>query len=266
MTLTNKNITNLVADFAKLPEVEAILLAGSMSTATNDKDSDYDISIYLNDSLKVSKRKEVCAKYFKNIELNNTFWEMEDDGELFDGTPVELIYRDPVWLEGEMERIVTNCQAGTGYSTCLWHNLITSGLLFDRNNRWRVMKEKYDVTYPDKLQRNIIEKNYPLLKEQIPAYYHQIEKALKRDDFVSVNHRVSAFLESYFDIIFALNKRAHPGEKKLIKTASDFAILPDNFPLNLEHLLKSISKFDDTVLSAIDKIISELDKVLIGKF
>ena len=101
----------------------------------------------------------------------------------------------------------------------------------------------------------------------------QIEKALKRDDFVSVNHRVSAFLESYFDIIFALNKAPHPGEKKLIKTASELEILPDNFSQNLEILLKSISQFDDSILSIIDRInselsagfSSELDKILIKR-
>ena len=39
----NVNVTQLVKEFSKLEEVEAILLSGSHATKTNDKDSDYDI-------------------------------------------------------------------------------------------------------------------------------------------------------------------------------------------------------------------------------
>ena len=70
------------------------------------------------------------------------------------------------------------------------------------------------------------------------SYYEQIEKALKRNDIVSVNHRISAFLASYFDIIFAKNKLLHPGEKRLIKYAQDNCkILPKDFGVNIEKLL-----------------------------
>ena len=53
-----------------------------------------------------------------------------------------------------------------------------------------------------------------LLKDKpFASYYEQIEKAIKRDDKNSINHRISAFMASYFDIIFAKNKMLHPGEK-----------------------------------------------------
>ena len=54
-----------------------------------------------------------------------------------------------------------------------------------------------------------------LLSGMLPSFDAQIEKAENRKDFVSVNHRVTEFLASYFDIIFALNEMTHPGEKRM---------------------------------------------------
>src|SRR4029077_20393485 len=42
------------------------------------------------------------------------------------------------------------------------------------------------------------------------------QAAFLRQDLVSLNHRVAAWLSSYFDILFAGNRKFHPGEKRLL--------------------------------------------------
>ena len=73
----------------------------------------------------------------------------------------------------------------------------------------------------------------------MPAYPVQIEKAVRRGDSVSVNHRVTEFLASYFDLIFAVNEKTHPGEKRLVELCrSGCRLLPENFEENLENLFR----------------------------
>ena len=107
------------------------------------------------------------------------------------------------------------CNASVGYSTCFWNNVINSIIVYDKDNKFEDLQEKYNVPYPKKLKENIIKKNYPILNERFSSYYNQIDKAIKRNDIVNMHNRVSAFLDSYFDIIFAINEFPHPGEKKI---------------------------------------------------
>ena len=99
-----------------------------------------------------------------------------------------------------------------------------------------------------------------LLKDKpFASYYEQIEKALKRTDIVSVNHRISAFLASYFDIIFAINKLLHPGEKRLIKFAEENCkILPKDFGLNIEKLLNQPNL---NTLKIVDDMVENLREI-----
>ena len=100
-----------------------------------------------------------------------------------------------------------------------------------------------------------------LLKDKpFASYYEQIEKALKRNDLVSVNHRISAFLASYFDIIFAVNELFHPGEKRLIKYAEENCrILPQNFKENIEELLVQPNS---NTLQILDNMIKEIRGII----
>ena len=92
------------------------------------------------------------------------------------------------------------------------------------------------------------------------SYYDQLESAVERKDYVSINHRSAAFLASYFDIIFAKNKLLHPGEKKLVSFAlENCKILPEDFEKDVEALaIGSVSQ----KLQTADKMVENLRKIL----
>lgn len=260
----NKDIIDMLSEFANLEQVEGILLAGSRAVNTNDKFSDYDIYIYVDAEIPVTKRKNITDKYCSYMELNNHFWEVEDDGILKSkGIPVEIIYRNLDWISDSLNRTIVKCEADIGYTTCFWSNIMNSIILYDKTNKLSQLQDRCKVPYPRKLKENILKKNYPLLKSKMPAYYYQIEKALKRNDIISVNHRIAALLASYFDIIFAVNEMLHPGEKKLLKIIKDKGIrIPRNMEININNMLKLSAVGDIKILSEIDSLISSLDTFL----
>ena len=100
-----------------------------------------------------------------------------------------------------------------------------------------------------------------LMKDKpFASYYEQIEKAIKRNDITSINHRISAFVASYFDVIFAVNKQLHCGEKRLINyVKNNCSIIPNNFEENLQKLFKQPN---DHTLDILKDIIRELKAVL----
>ena len=103
-------------------------------------------------------------------------------------------------------------------------------------------------------------KNIKLLSGILPSFDTQIKKAENRCDLVSVNHRVTEFLASYFDIIFALNEMAHPGEKRMQSIcSSECNILPNDFDVNLNRLFEGM--FRENISSVISDMVNELKKL-----
>ena len=260
----SENLKKIIEEFSKLKSVEGILLAGSKAVNTDDKNSDYDVYVYTSEEIPVEYRKNIYDKYCSYMEVNNTFWETEDDGILKeDNVPVEIIYRSLEWIKDSLNRTLVKCEADVGYTTCFWYNIKNSIILYDKEGKLKEIQDSCNVEYPKKLKENIIKKNYPLLNKQIPAYYFQIEKAIKRNDIVSVNHRVAALLASYFDIIFAVNEMPHPGEKKLIKIIKDKNLtIPFEMEKNINNILKYSAGDNETLLTEIKALVENLDKYL----
>lgn len=257
-------LLDLVDDFSKYESVDGVLLSGSRTTPDFDKDSDYDLYIYSKGEIPLDFRKKMADKYFNYAELNNTTWEREDQG-FFKGidVQVDLVYRDVEFIERVLEEIVVKCTASTGYSTCFWANFIKSDILYDRDGKLKGLQKKFDIEYPEQLRKNIVSKNFPLLNEIIPAYTNQIKKALKRNDLISVNHRISAFFESYFDIIFAINMKLHPGEKKLLKiTGEQLDHLPENMESDIRELFENLHKREFDIVDKLNVITGRLESLL----
>lgn len=252
--------------FAALGEIKAIALGGSRASGNADERSDYDLYLYCDRLPAEQTRRDILSRHCSYIELNNRFWETEDDCTLINGVDIDILYRDLHDFESGLKAVAEHCCASNGYTTCMWHNLLTCRILYDETGALTAMKNRFDIPYPEQLRQNIIERNRRLLSGYLPSYEGQILKAAKRGDAVAVNHRTAAFLESYFDIIFALNRMTHPGEKRMLEIAQKEAKrLPADFAENIDSLLNSQFADHETVAAALRRIIDALDAVLAEK-
>ena len=255
------NVDALFEELSRLPQVEAIALGGSRATGRNDAKSDYDVYIYLTGPVEETCRRTILSKYCRYMEIGNTFWELEDDVTLLDGIDMDIIYRNLEDFARGIASVVDDCTAWNGYTTCMWHNLITSRILFDRTGRLQKLQARYQIPYPQKLKENIISRNMNLLSGMLPSFDTQIQKAENRGDLVSVNHRVTEFLASYFDILFALNEMTHPGEKRMQDICTkECTILPQHFDSNLNRLFGDM--FRNPISPVIRDMVEEIRKII----
>ena len=263
--MTNQELINrLVQRFSKFEQVEGITLAGSMAFNTSDENSDLDIDVYITKEIPPEERKKIAEEFADYMEINNTFWGPGDEWKLKNSlTSVDIIYLDINWINDHMRNVIDKHEAWVGYTTCFWHNVVDSKILYDKNNILEELQDKYTTKYPVELKQNIIAKNYPILRDNMSSYYYQIDKALKREDYISINHRVAALFASYFDILFAINEIRHPGEKKLIKIINNTCrLIPENMEENITNILKNCALVNNEILNDISKLIDNLDDLL----
>ncbi|MDF2156059.1 nucleotidyltransferase domain-containing protein [Vibrio sp. CAU 1672] len=259
--MSEKQLFALAEAFSQLPEVEAVVLGGSRANSTQDELSDYDLYVYQSQPISRDVRQQITERYCSYVELANQYWEEEDDAVLHGGTVVEVIYRQLAEFTQTIDNIVTRCQASTGYSTCFWYSLLHGRVLYEKDECFSRLQHRYDVTYPASLRQAIIDKNLPLLLNVIPAYPDQIKKAIQRGDRLSVQHRVTAYLESYFDVLFALNGLPHPGEKRLCQYAQQHCrSLPDGFEQHIDRLLSPAT--DQELLETVREMSEQLEALV----
>ena len=256
-------IEDLLQELSNLPQVEAIALGGSRAGAVFDEKSVYDVYLYCTGEVTEGEKRPILEKYCSYLELSNHFWELEDNCRLKNGIDMDFMYRNLDDFILDVASVVEQKNARNGYTTCMWHNLCTCRILYDANGRLAEAKRRFSVPYPQELKRSIIERNCRLLYAYMPAYSDQIKKAVQRNDLVSMNHRTAAFMESYFDVIFALNERTHPGEKRLIRLARESCpILPDHFEENIQKLYGNLFTIPEAAVAVLEEMIEELKRIL----
>jgi hypothetical protein len=199
--------------------------------------------VYVTEDIPLPARAKI-ATGSPRAEIGNATWEPGDewiDGE--SGIRVDVMYRHVRWIEEQLDRVLVQHRASSGYSTCFWYNVLHSQILFDRAEWFEALQRGANQSYPEELRRAILAKNYPLLRRNQSSYLHQIDLAVAREDPVGVNHRVAALLASYFDVLFALNELPHPGEKRLLQHVGASCVKrPAEMERQVTELLPSVGK------------------------
>ena len=259
---------NISEHFSSIPQVNAVALGGSSAKGFTDRFSDIDLYVYSSETIPLELRQDLLGQLgSRKTDLNLTFWDLGDQWvDLETGIEVDIIYWDKTWIQEQIDRIFIFQQANVGYSTCFWHTVLNSSVLFDRNGWFTGLQEKCRQPYSNKLKNAVITKNHPVLRNVIPSYYNQIKKAIERNDMVSVNHRVAALLASYFDVLFAINHLPNPGEKKLMRFVLDNCKRrPEDLNRQIGNVLESTGKNTELLPDRITELLDGLDELLISE-
>lgn len=250
-------IAQLIAErYASLHQVTAIALAGSRGFHSNDEASDVDLYVYSKSEVSLEVRHRIAHEFSNHAEIGNQFWEPGDEWvDAKTGVAIDVMFRSPDWIEAQLHRVLTHHQASIGYTTCFWHNVKTSYILFDREGWFQQLQRFANQPYPEPLRQAIVNKNFPILKSNLSSYVHQINKAIARRDWVSVNHRMAAILASYFDVLFAINRVPHPGEKRLVAIALQYCPKrPPNMVAQIQAALETQLLPNGAVLAHLEQL------------
>lgn len=255
-------IQELISWLKRTDGLQALVLSGSRTGLVVDEFSDYDLYVYSKKPLSLESRHVMAGLFASKAEIGNSFFDEGDEFFLKDGTAVDLMYRTLEWAEQERVRVWQDHQASVGYSTAFIHNLKRATILYDADGRFSHIQKLLDTPYPEALAKAIIAKNHPLLRSKLMAsFQEQIELAILRNDLVSQAHRTTALLASYFDIIFAINRQTHPGEKHLVVWAKRVCtILPDSFESDVVGVIEHIANGDLPLY--IGRLLDKLDDLL----
>ncbi len=258
----------ITALFADLPQVEAVALSGSRGggAGSTDPASDIDLYVYTHGEIPPAERRAIVERSggASQASLDLTYWGPGDEWiNAPTGIEVDMVYFEADWMEEQIARVVDRHQASLGYSTCFWYTVRNSIILADSQGWFAALQQRCQIEYPEALRQNIVALNYPVLSSIIPAYAHQIEKAAKRGDLVSINHRTAALLASYFDILLAVNRQLHPGEKRLVEfTRNRCAVLPANMEADLASILLLTAADMAELPARVDNLLDHLDQIL----
>jgi hypothetical protein len=254
----------IAAAFSALPNVEAVALGGSQASGRVDSDSDIDLYVYTSSPIPLPQREAIVVPLGAAKPNNQAFWDVADGWVDADsGVEVEAVYWGTSWIEGMLDRVLVQHRPGSGYSTSHWYTIRNAMCLYDRSGWFAALQERSREGYPEELRRAIITWNHPVLRKISASYRNQIAKAVRRNDSVSVNHRLAELLASYFDVVFALNRVLHPGEKRLLELTPELCEkVPANMRSQMAKVLQGASVPDPALIAAIDELIDSLDRLM----
>ena len=137
--------------FSAFPAVRAIGLAGSQTSGAGDTIFGYrPVCLYHGHDPAGGTARPWCGSPGPSrADLNLTFWDLGD--EWFDaetGIEVDVIYWDCAWIGEMLDRVLVRHEAGVGYTTCFWHTLRKTQVLYDPSGWLTGLVERADAALP----------------------------------------------------------------------------------------------------------------------
>jgi hypothetical protein len=116
------------------------------------------------------------------------------------------------------------------------------------------------------LAQNIVSVNRTFIGLEHPfSLRNQIAGAVQKHDHIAVQHRTGAWMASYLDVVFAVNRVLHPGEKRQLSfIETECQVLPVAFVDDVRALVGG-ELAGRRLLEHLDRMVDRLDDLIAGE-
>lgn len=256
-------LQEIASALGTIPGIEAVAWCGSAAMGVSDAHSDFDFYVYTNAPVPVESRRAVILERSRHSQLDHTFWELEDEWIDWEDRRFNAMYRSCDFVLGEIDARLDRYSADLGYTTAYCFSVANGFTLHDPRQWLSAVQQRLGQPFPEPLIRSIVAKNRPVLGGGMQScYLAQMKAAIARGDLISLNHRVAVWIASYTDILFAMNHRYHPGEKRLLMYMQGLPDLPENAMEDVPRLCTLAGSLSSPIVEQVSGMLDRLDRWL----
>lgn len=249
-----------IADaIAGLPGIVAVTLGGSVASGLADAASDLDLHVYWRTSLALPQERVAYLNTIADpgsVIANILTWGLEDHFRV-GGQLVELVYVPLDDLQAEVEQAYGKGLISEGFTTARLYYLVQSKVLIDSAGEIGALRSQLQLAYPEPTRRLLLAHHPALLRFALS----NIRKGLVRNDLPFVQQSRSNVQMIYFNLLFALNRRYHPGEKRLLTHVASFTILPHDFVARWQAMLR-VPNDNMLMVTMLEALIVDFEQLL----
>jgi hypothetical protein len=238
-----------------MPGTVAVSLGGSVAVGLADEASDLDLHVYWADSLPSAETRAARLRVIADpdsVRTGLTSWGLEDQFSV-GSRAVELIYRRWEDIRDEVERAYDPGLPGQGFTTAVLYSVARGRPLHDPSGALTMARERLVREFPEATRTAILQREIPLLG----FHLSQLRRAQQRDDIVYVQHVRCKVQVLFFDVLFALNRLYHPGEKRSLEHARRCLIRPVACEERWEHAVR-LRADDPALVRHLGDLVAEL--------
>ena len=248
-------LQQIVGATADLPGFAAISLGGSAATGLADERSDLDLHVYWRAPLATPAERAARLAQIADagsVVVDILDWGREDNLRI-GGRPAELIYTSLDEMRAEVEQAYGDGLISEGYTTARLFYIASGRPLHDPAGELSALRERLLAGYPEPTRRRLLQYHPALLR----TYLGHLRLAQSRGDLLMVQHRRYTVQMVFFNLLFALNRRYHPGEKRLLIHSQGCTLQPANLAARWSRVAR-LAADDPELAAALGGLVDDL--------
>lgn len=231
-------VARIAVVVGQIPGVIAIAQGGSVNAGLADASSDRDFHVYWEPPLAPAAERAVRLAALADPGCvwpgeGMTSWLLEDHFTVA-GQLIELIYIRMADVAAEVEAAYRDGFAEEGFTTgrlfCFAHDRI----VHDPAGSLGAQQPRLTASYPEALRRAILRRQCT----RLALYIGQLRTGQQRGDLLYAQQIRTKLQNVYFDLLFAVNRFYHPGEKRLLIYAERCPLRPPDSTARWERVAR----------------------------